>query len=224
MAPKNKSESAEEAAQPAQGAVQSASDLLNDMSTLADKLSADNNLITATVAAEEESPKDRLSFDVAKRVIEDFAKKNNTSDVQSLVGICKLVQDGGTNTGKPKLTRTINGIPFDLTDLRNIIKVHDSSGTVRKLGKTLRDTIIVIALRNNWPGPLFKELQRLNPGLPISTVDSIYCNEINTDNYSTHMPPRIREALQQREQKLREERPQGNKSKGKNSNKNKKKK
>lgn len=181
-------------------------DVLADFDKLPELLSNNRDAVKATLDPQDTAPKDRLSIEVTKKVISDFAKKYETTEIQAIIGITKLTQDGGTNTGKSKLVRTVNNVSYDISVLRNIIKVHSPTGTVRQLAKALRDTIAVISLENSWPGPLLKELQRSNPSLPISSVDAIYCSEIHTDNYGAHMPARIREALQQREQKLREER------------------
>ena len=61
-----------------------------------------------------------------------------------------------------------------------------------------------IALINNWEGPLFKDLARQNPSLTISSPDAVYCSEIHTDNYGPLVPALIREALQRREQKIKD--------------------
>jgi hypothetical protein len=179
---------------------------LDNMAKLAEELAKDTNSLKATVSVEETKGADVLPPEIAAKIVNDFAKKYATNNTNALIGISKLVQDGGTNTGKPQLTRTINGIAFDLTDLRNIIKVHDNTGTVRKLAKTLKNIISLIALTNSWVGPLYKDLQRQNPTLTISSTDAIYCSEIHTDNHESGMPTHIREALQSREQKLRESR------------------
>lgn len=175
---------------------------IENIELLSTKLSIQE--ITAKVDPVEEIPKDVLSTETTKRIIRDFAQKNQTTITNALIGITKLVQDGGTNSGKPRFSVTINEIKFDLGDLRNIIKLHTPEGTVRKLAKTLRETIAYIAVTNSWSGPLYKELQRQDPTYRIEAVDTPYCCEIHTDNYSTSVPPKIREALQERERRLRE--------------------
>lgn len=90
--------------------------------------------------------------------------------------------------------------------LKQSIKLHDKFGTVRKLAKSIRGIISIIAKINGWYGPLFKDLQRLYLSLTISPEEAVYCSEFNSDNYDQDMPPKIREALQHREQKIKDER------------------
>lgn len=149
---------------------------------------------------------DELDEKTAKDILNNFANKYNTSLGTALIAITKFVQDGGSNSSRPNMTRKINNIEFELSDLRQVIRLYDKFGTVRKLAKTLRRVIAAIAINNNWPGPLFKDIQRINPTLVISDKDAVYCSEFNSDNYDVDMPARIREALQQREQKIREDR------------------
>lgn len=155
---------------------------------------------------EDQKTKDEFDEKTTKEIIINFANKYNVDHKTSLIAITKLIQDGGTNLGRPNMTRIIKGINFELADLRQVIKLHDRFGTVRKLAKSLRSIIAAIAKVNNWPGTLHKDLLRLNPALTISKEDSVYCSEFNVDNYEQDMPARIREALQQREQKIRDER------------------
>lgn len=150
--------------------------------------------------------KDELDEKVTREIVHNFANKYNTDHSTALIAITKLVQDGGTNTSRPNLTRKINNKEFELSDLRQIIRVYDKFGTVRKLAKSLRKVIATIAKANNWPGPIFKDIQRINPSMVISDNDAVYCAEFNVDNYDSEMPARIREALQQREQRIREDR------------------
>lgn len=150
--------------------------------------------------------KDDLEEKVVKDIITNFANKYNTDSRTALIAITKFIQDGGTNSSRPNMTRKINKIDFELSDLRQVIRLYDKYGTVRKLAKSLRQVIATIAIINKWPGPLYKDIQRINPSLIISETDAVYCSEFNSDNYDPEMPARIREALQQREQKIREDR------------------
>lgn len=154
---------------------------------------------------EHEHPKDQIHPQIADQIIQSYAKKNNTDPKTCIIGITRLVQDGGTNSQKTNMKRMVNGITFDLAELRSTIQFHDKSGTVRKLAKTLRKSIAIIAEINSWPGPLWKDLKRLEPQLDIQGYLSIYCNEIHSDNYDPYVPPKIREALQRREQRLRDQ-------------------
>lgn len=167
---------------------------------------------------EENTPGDVLSKETANKILTDFGRKNNCTSKEAIVAITKLVQDGGTNASKTNLKRKINGITFDINDLRDTIKFHEKNGTVRKLAKTLRDNIGYISLVNGWPGPLLKDLMRNEPQLEIHPDEAIWCNEIHSDNYSPAVPPRIREALQRREQKIREQNKSVDKQKKKKGN------
>ncbi len=154
---------------------------------------------------EDQKSKDEFNEKTTKEIIISFANKYNVDHKTALIAITKLIQDGGTNLGRPNMTKSIKGINFELADLRQVIKLHERFGTVRKLAKSLRRIIAIIAKENNWPGTLHKDLLRLNPSLTISREDSVYCSEFNVDNYEPDMPAKIREAIQQREQKIRDE-------------------
>jgi hypothetical protein len=157
-----------------------------------------------TEADEVETSTDTISAINAKKIIFDFARKYNCDENTAVIGITRLIQEGGANSSKPILIRTVRNIKFDIADLRSLIKFHVNGGTVRKLAKTMRNIIAHIAFINTWPGPLYKDLMRSEPTLNISVMESIYCNEIHSDNYNSLVPARIREALQRREQKFRE--------------------
>lgn len=180
---------------------------INDISLeqLAKEIEKNANNIQVNVEEDKKS-KDELDENTTKIIINGYAMKYNTSTENALIAITKFVQDGGSNSSRPNMTRKINNIEFELSDLRQVIRLHDKFGTVRKLAKTLRKIIATIAIINNWPGPLYKDIQRINPTLIITERDSIYCAEFNADNYDAEMPAKIREALQQREQKIREDR------------------
>jgi hypothetical protein len=170
------------------------------------------NLVYATKDEDDTSRTDTIPSAETQKIVKSFAEKYQTSLEGALAGITKLVQDGGTNSSKKQLKRTVNGIEFDINELRTTINFHYKSGTVRKLAKTLRATIARISSINNWPGPLVRDLQRLEPQLIISPQDYIFCCEIHADNYAPEMPAIIREALQRREQKIRDQNLTQNKS------------
>lgn len=165
-----------------------------------------NTLFITPDPDEELGPKDQLPPNVAQKIVQAYAIQNDVTEKTALMAITRLVQEGGTNSSKPNLKKSINGHIFDLNDLRKQIQVHSKTGTVRKLAKTLRNIIAHIALINNYPGPLFKDLIRTEPELKITQRESIFCNEIHSDNYNVNVPPKIREALQRRETLLREQR------------------
>lgn len=163
------------------------------------------DLIFATDSRETEIKPDTIPPAETTKIVKTLAEKYRTTETCVLAGIAKLVQDGGTNASKKQLKRTVNNIEFDINDIRSTILLHYKSGTVRKLAKTLRYSISTISSHNKWPGPLVKDLLRLEPQLSISPEDAIYCCEIHSDNYNEKVPPTIREALQRREQKIREQ-------------------
>lgn len=179
---------------------------LNTLDELSSDMQTNQEKYRAEVDPEEEiSTGDTLSKETANKILIDYGRKNNCTTTDAIIGITKLIQDGGANASKTNLKRKINGILFDINDLRDTIKFHDKSGTVRKFAKTLRDSISYIALINNWTGPLLKDLMRSEPQLEITNEESIWCNEIHSDNYAPSVPPRIREALQRREHRIREQ-------------------
>lgn len=149
---------------------------------------------------------DIFSEITAKNIISTFADKYEIDHRTALVVITKIIQDGGTNSSRPNLTVVINGKPYELAVLKQSIRLHDRFGTVRKLAKTIRSIVACIAKLNKWPGPLYKDVQRLFPNLSFTLEEAAYCSEFNSDNYDQDMPPRLRESLQQREQKIRERR------------------
>lgn len=177
-------------------------EILSNISDISKLIDAKN--IKVEINPTEIIAKDILTDKMATDIVSDFAKKNNTDILTALIAITSLTQAGGTNSSKVNLTRTVNNIEFDISDLRNIIRVHSKDSTVRKLAKTLRDSIAFIAVNNLWPGPLYKEIQRLNPQMVITPQDACFCCEIHSDNYNINMPPKIRESLQLREQRLRD--------------------
>jgi hypothetical protein len=159
-------------------------------------------LIFETDQLEETNKSDTISPSDTQKIVTFLAQRYNTTKHTTLADIAKLIQDGGTNATKKQLVRTINGIVFDMNDLRSVIQFHVKTSTVRKLAKSLRSSITKLSLDNNWAGPLVRDLQRLEPQLQIGPGYSVYCYKIHTDNYAPEVPVKIREALQRREQKI----------------------
>lgn len=155
---------------------------------------------------EETGPKDQIPHNTTKEIVEGFAKHYKVPQNVALMAITRLVQDGGTNSSKPNLKRNVRGVTFDLEELRRQIQIHTKTGTVRKLAKTIRNVIAHISLINQYPGPLYRDLLRTEPTLQINSNDAVFCNEIHSDNYDVMVPPQVREALQRRETRLREQR------------------
>jgi hypothetical protein len=73
------------------------------------------------------------------------------------------------------------------------------SATVRQLAKSMRNTIIVIAQINDWPGPLAKSLVKENPEITFTSSDLVYAAEFHDDNPDPAMPANIKTALAKRE-------------------------
>jgi hypothetical protein len=162
-----------------------------------------------------ETSKDVIPQETVEAIIATYANKCNCTVGVALSAIINLIQWGGTNATQKNRKRKINGIVFDIEVLRSVIQFHDKNATVRKLAKSIRDTVAYISIINSWPVPLVKDLKRLEPQLDINDNDAIYCNEIHVDNYSKHVPAKIREALQRRERNIREKNIQPAKKKNK---------
>jgi hypothetical protein len=194
--------------------------------TIIDEIMKESNTdLQVTTIQEESNTSDVYSQELATQIVEAYSQKHKTTIKNTLAGITKLIQDGGTNTSKPPFSRTVNNITFDLTSLRQTITLYDKKGTVRKLGKTLQYVFIRFAKVNNWPGPLYNDLIRLStPSNPVNPQDAYACCEIYIKNYSINMPAYIRELLILREAKIRDSRNVTNPSpfKGKGKNKGKK--
>lgn len=179
------------------------SESINSLAEFSKELESKPDAFVFSTTPEDDTPLDRFSEKVAESIVLDFAKRTRCRFSQAMAGIAKLIQDGGANASKQNLKRTVGDIVFDIVDLRAVITVNSSNGTVRKLAKSLRNSIAALAERNDWKGPLYKDLQRSNPTLEITPTEAVYCNEIHSDNYDPLVPARIREALQRREFEIR---------------------
>jgi hypothetical protein len=73
---------------------------------------------TVHTPLEESAPKDRISESTSFKIVDEFAKANLCGFHLALVGISRLVQEGGTNTSKYTLKRTVEGVNFDIAVLR----------------------------------------------------------------------------------------------------------
>jgi len=104
----------------------------------------------ATISQKETSPEDMIPRDVANTIVSAYAVLNKTDFKTAMVGITFLIQEGGTNSSKTNLTRTVNNIPFNINDLRTVIRNNHKGGTVRQLAKTLRKAIANIATINSF--------------------------------------------------------------------------
>lgn len=174
-----------------------------------DKILADLNdtkvstLETFKVKTDEIETKseDEIPMEITHTIIQTFANYNKTTQKNALIGIVFLVQEGGTNSSKKNLIRTVNDVRFDINDLRTIIKNNYKNGTVRQLAKTLRTEISKIALINGWKGTLYRDLSKMSKEV-ITSEQAVYCCEIYSDCYDPYMPPVIRELLQQREKEI----------------------
>lgn len=150
---------------------------------------------------EENIQTDYLEPDECLNIVKKYAALHDVSFDLALAGITKLIQNGGTNQSKQNLVVKVNNIEFELNKLRSLLQSNSKTLTVRKFAKGARKLIISIALNNQWPGPLTKELARINPNLNITPELAPWCNEIHSDNYEC--PNEIRDALIRREEQLK---------------------
>lgn len=186
-----------------------------------------NNKNKYVFNSEETIQTDFLESEECIQIIKKYAALHNLPFDLTIAGITKLIQNGGTNQSKQNLIVKVNNVDFELNKLRNILQSHNKTLTVRKFAKGARNLIISIALNNNWPGPLTKELARINPNLKITPEIAPWCNEIHSDNYEC--PNEIRDALIRREEQLKllfnavnKSNQKPRKERGKQKNKNKK--
>lgn len=178
----------------------------------------EKNPSTFNASMADASPKkvDTLPKPQVNKIIKLFADKSNTTESLAVVGITALVQGGGTNASMPPITKVVNGIKFELKVLRDCVTfVTEKKGTVRQLAKSMRKIISKIALQNCWLGPLAPALQKEYPNTQWSSLDLVLANEIHEDNMEDYMPPKVREALVDRAQKLRAAKLQPKKTKQK---------
>lgn len=151
--------------------------------------------------AKENKIYDFLTEEECVDVINKFATLNNLPIPLAIAGITKLIQDGGTNQSKKNLTVTIGETSFELNNFRSILQSKNKTYTVRKFAKGARDLIIKVSIINQWPGPLVKDLMRIQPNLTISQETAPWCNEIHSDNLNC--PHEIRDALIRREEQYK---------------------
>lgn len=152
-------------------------------------------------ATVETKVQDSMDTEQCTEVFSKYSNLHNLDMELTVAGITKLVQDGGTNQSKKNLTVVVGDKEFELNKLRDMLKSIDKTLTVRKFAKGARDIIIKVALINEWPGPLTKELSRINPNLTITPILAPWCLEIHSDNYDC--PNEIRDALVRREEQLK---------------------
>lgn len=186
-------------------------DTLSNIETLLDKNPTEFN---ASMTDATPKKRDTLPREQINKIIKLFADKSNTTVNLAVVGITALVQGGGSNASMPPITKVINGTKFDLKTLRECVAfATEKKGTVRQLAKTMRNIIHRIALQNGWLGPLATALQKEYPESQFTTLDLIFAAEFHEDNMEQYMPPKVREALVDRAQKLRAARLQPQKPK-----------
>jgi len=163
--------------------------------------------------------KDTLTKEQTNKILKLFADKSHSTESLAVLGITALVQGGGTNASMPPITKIINGTKFELKTLRDCVSfVTERKGSVRQLAKTMRTLIYKIALQNGWNGPLATALRKEYPDQQWSQFDLILAAEFHEDNMEEYMPPKVREALVDRAQKLRaaklQQKPKSNSKKG----------
>jgi hypothetical protein len=81
--------------------------------TLEDIVSSPDSF-KAQMNKDEIVPEDTIPLETAKVIIQAYAVLNKTSIKDALVGLTYLVQEGGTNSSKRNLIRTVNGVAFDI--------------------------------------------------------------------------------------------------------------
>jgi hypothetical protein len=151
--------------------------------------------------SEESIQTDYLESEECMSIIKKYTTLYDVPFDIALAGITKLVQNGGTNQSKQNLIVKVNNTEFDLNKFRSLLQSHNKTLTVRKFAKGARKLIVSIAINNQWPGPLTKELARINANLIITPELAPWCNEIHSDN--NECPNEIRDALIRREEQLK---------------------
>lgn len=140
-------------------------------------------------------PKEKVN-----EIIQQYASKSESDFKTALFAIACLCQSGGTNSSTPNMKKEIQGITFQLSTLREVVQyVMGKSATVRQLAKSMRNSIMVIAQINDWPGPLAKSLVKENPDITFTSSELVYAAEFNDDNPDPAMPENIKIALAKRE-------------------------
>jgi|SwirhisoilCB3_FD_contig_31_13772641_length_1724_multi_3_in_0_out_0_1 hypothetical protein len=176
-------------------------DTLSNIETLLEQ-----NPVEFNASMSDATPKkmDILPREQINKIIKLFADKSDCTVNLAVIGITALVQGGGSNASMPPITRVINGKKFDLKTLRECVAfATEKKGTVRQMAKTMRNIIYKIALQNGWLGPLAITLKKDYPEAEFTTLDLIFAAEFHEDNMEPYMPPKVREALVDRAQKLR---------------------
>lgn len=186
------------------------------------QLEQDPKTFSASMVDASPKKQDVLPKNQVNKIITLYAEKSQTTVSLAVVGITALVQGGGTNASMPPITRVVNGQKFDLKTLRDCVAfVTEKKGTVRQLAKSMRKVIYKIALQNSWTGPLATTLQKEYPDTKWDSFDLILAAEFHDDNMDSYMPPKVREALVDRAQKIRAARLQSQtKPKGKGGKRN----
>lgn len=156
-----------------------------------------------TFVGQEEEISDKMNAETCNEIITNLSFEMKCPKQEVLYAVTKMIQSGGTNASKKAMIVTVNLKELSLGNLRQVITKYDKFGTVRKFAKGIRDIVIAIAITNQLPGPLFKDLRRNNPEMEFEENWPCWCNEIHSDNYDPECPAQIREALQRREQLLR---------------------
>lgn len=174
------------------------------LENIEEQLAKDPNKFNASMVDATPKKMDLLPKNQTNKIIKLFADKSQTTESLAVVGITALVQGGGTNASMPPITRVVNGQKFELKVLRDCVAFGtEKKGTVRQLAKSMRKVIYKIALQNGWIGPLATALKKEYPEIQWDSLDLILAAEFHEDNMDSYMPPKVREALVDRAQKLR---------------------
>lgn len=111
-------------------------------------------------------PRQNAASKVQKEEItQKVAKKYECEQRVAVVGICMLLQRGGSSAGcTGNHTYTFHNVTFKLSDIRAIVKeVTGNGSSMRKVARAFASMCFEIAKRLEEPGNLYRKIQRLNP-------------------------------------------------------------
>jgi hypothetical protein len=141
--------------------------------------------------------------EIANNVILGYASKTKTSPEEAMVVICNMIQNGGTNKNRTEMIVTINNQTHKLSVLREAVEFYGGKqATVRQLGFAIRNTVLAISLRNDWPGHLLKQFTRETGESP-KHQDAPFLHEIHLNNPNNTIPAYIKSYLSKRDTEKR---------------------
>jgi len=134
---------------------------------------------------------------IVENVIKTLQEKKKCSETVAVCLIAGLAQKGGTNkSATNSATFSLNigkNKPVSLTaqELINIIKLHEKSGTIRQLARSLADEIYELATALKIDGDLASQMRYDYPEL--SFEDAVWCSNFQTTN--PNCPTNVRDWL-----------------------------